>query len=69
MPLTVEMENSDVGPPGDYILDNILQLPLIQAVGEFRLILVPSHDSDKALHHMGELCHGHCQGLCLLHLL
>lgn len=69
MPLTVEMENSDVGPPGDYILDNILQLPLIQAVGEFRLILVPSHDSDKALHHMGELCHGHRQGLCLLHLL
>ena len=69
MPLAVEMENSDVGPTGDHILDDVLQLPLIQAVGEFRLILVSSHDSDKALHHMGELCHGHRQGLCLLHLL
>ena len=48
--------------------EEILQLPLIQAVGEFRLILVTSHDSDKTLHYMGELCHGHRQGLCLLHL-
>ena len=56
--LAVKMEDPHGGAAGKYVVQHLVRAALVQPVGEGPLVLVAHDHLDKALHHMGELCHG-----------
>ena len=56
-PLGIKVQHPHLRQVGEHIVHHILGAALVQLMGKLRLVLVPQHCGDKALHNMGELGH------------